>query len=280
MSRGLGDVYKRQVPDGVKNLWLCATGTGIGPFLSILHTDEPWQRFNNIIVCYSTKTANEMAYRDDFEALETLSITRPTCEKLLDSSFEIARKRKEKGAPGNVTCVDKANVFKAFAFFRKIFDERAAKFPDITTDYNYVDAQALDLVRRPWDFDVLVAENMFADILSDLAGGLVGGMGMAPCAEIGDHHALFQPAHGSAPDIAGQDKANPLATILSASMMLDWLGNRHENESMVLAAKLIDDAVWKAFADNKLKPIEFGGIHGTSETTHIILEIVEKLSAV
>ena len=218
--------------------------------------------------------------RDDFEARETLRITRPTCEKLFDSSFEIARKRKKKGAPGKVTCVDKANVFKAFAFFRKIFDERAAKFPDIATDYNYVDAQALDLVRRPWDFDVLVAENMFADILSDLAGGLVGGMGMAPCAEIGDHHALFQPAHGSAPDIAGQDKANPLATILSASMMLDWLGTRHENESMVSAAKLIDDAVWKAFADNKLKPIEFGGIHGTSETTHIILEIVEKLSAV
>ena len=82
---------------------------------------------------------------------------------------------------------------------------------------------ALDLVRKPWEFDVLVMENMFGDILSDLGGGLVGGMGMAPCAELGPEHGLFQPAHGSAPDIAGQDKANPTATFLATAMMLDWL---------------------------------------------------------
>jgi len=214
---------------------------------------------------------------NDHEAREILRITRPTCEKLFDQSFEIARIRKQKGGHGKVTCVDKANVFIAYAFFRKIFDERAVNFPDIEADYNYVDAQALDLIRKPWDFDVLVAENMFADILSDLAGGLVGGMGMAPCAEIGDNHALFQPAHGSAPDIAGQDKANPLATILSASMMLDWLGTRSGNDSMLSAARLIEDAVWKSFADNRLLPIELGGIHGTSETTNIILETINEL---
>jgi 3-isopropylmalate dehydrogenase len=214
---------------------------------------------------------------DDFEARETLRITRPTCEKLFDRSFEIARKRKAKGGIGKVTCVDKANVFKAYAFFRKIFDERALNFPDIIADHNYVDAQALDLIRRPWEFDVLVAENMFADILSDLAGGLVGGMGMAACAEIGENHALFQPAHGSAPDIAGQGKANPLATILSAAMMLDWLGTRYQNEGMSSAARLIDDAVWKAFADSRLNPIEFGGPHGTVETTDIIVETIEQL---
>ena len=214
---------------------------------------------------------------DDYEAREILRITRPTCERLFDRSFEIARKRKKMGGKGKVTCVDKANVFKAYAFFRKIFDERALHFPDIIADHNYVDAQALDLIRRPWDFDVLVSENMFADILSDLAGGLVGGMGMAPCAEIGDNHALFQPAHGSAPDIAGQDKANPLATILSAAMMLDWLGTRHQNEQMSSAARLIDDAVWKAFADSRLYPVEFGGQHGTAETTDIIIETIEKL---
>ncbi len=214
----------------------------------------------------------------DFEARETLRITRPTCEKLFDRSFEIARRRKKNGGLGKVTCVDKANVFKAYAFFRKIFTERAANFPEIEADYNYVDAQALDLIRRPWDFDVLVAENMFADILSDLAGGLVGGMGMAPCAEIGDNHGLFQPAHGSAPDIAGQDKANPLATILSAAMMLDWLGSRHRHDALLSAAKLIDDAVFRAFADNRLQPVEFGGIHGTSETTDIILRITEELT--
>lgn len=214
---------------------------------------------------------------DDYEAREILRITRPTCERLFDRSFEIARKRKKMGGKGKVTCVDKANVFKAYAFFRKIFDERALHFPDIIADHNYVDAQALDLIRRPWDFDVLVSENMFADILSDLAGGLVGGMGMAPCAEIGDKHALFQPAHGSAPDIAGQDKANPLATILSAAMMLDWLGTCHQNEQMSSAARLIDDAVWKAFADSRLYPVEFGGQHGTAATTDIIIETIEEL---
>ncbi len=103
------------------------------------------------------------------------------------------------------------------AFFRKIYDEIAPDFPDIQTGYNYVDAQALDFIRHPWDFDVLVTENMFGDILSDLAGGLVGGMGMAACGEIGDKIGLFQPAHGSAPDIMGQDKANPLAAILSGA---------------------------------------------------------------
>jgi len=129
-----------------------------------------------------------------------------------------------------VTCVDKSNVFRSYAFFRKIFTERAAKFPDISPTYQYIDAMALDLVRRPWEYDVLVAENMFADVLSDLGGGIIGGMGMAPTGEIGDNHALFQPAHGSAPDIAGTGKANPTAMFLSAAMMMDWLGQRPETQ--------------------------------------------------
>ena len=245
-------------------------------------TDERATGIDLVIIRESTEglfyTQGRGEVIDDVEARETLRITRPTCEKLFDRSFEIARKRKENGGLGKVTCVDKANVFKAYAFFRKIFTERAAHFPEIKADYNYVDAQALDLIRRPWDFDVLVAENMFADILSDLAGGLVGGMGMAPCAEIGDNHGLFQPAHGSAPDIAGQEKANPLAAILSAAMMLDGLGSRHRHESMAAAAKLIENAVFKAFADKRLKPAEFGGMHGTSETTDIILGIAEELT--
>ena len=165
---------------------------------------------------------------DDQEARETLRITRATTEKLHDFAFRLAARRKQRGGKGKVTCVDKANVFRSMAFFRKIFDERAAAFPDIEKGYAYVDAQALDLIRKPWEVDVLVMENMFGDILSDLAGGLVGGMGMASCAEIGDSHGLFQGAHGSAPDIMGQDKANPMATILSAALMLDWLADRHQ----------------------------------------------------
>jgi 3-isopropylmalate dehydrogenase len=173
---------------------------------------------------------------NDQVARETLEITRPTSERLFDFAFELAARRQKHGGKGRVTCVDKANVFVAMAFFRKIFDERARLFPDLQADHHYVDAMALDLVRKPWEFDVLVMENMFGDILSDLGAGLVGGMGMAPCAEIGDNHALFQPAHGSAPDIAGRDLANPTAMLLSTAMMLDWLGRRHDLPSCLGAA--------------------------------------------
>ena len=206
----------------------------------------------------------------DTEARETLRITRPVTEQLCDEAFRIARRRKQRRGHASVTCVDKANVFRAFAFFRKIFDERAALNPDIEARHNYVDAQALDLVRRPWDFDVLVMENMFGDILSDLAGGLVGGMGMAPCAELGVNHGLFQPAHGSAPDIAGQDKANPVATCLSAGMMLDWLGQRSDNAALSAAALLLDSAIEAAFATGQLRPMEFGGDQGLVAATRAV----------
>lgn len=212
--------------------------------------------------------------QDDKVAFETLRISRGTTEQLCDVAFDLARQRKAKGGKGRVTCVDKSNVFRAYAFFRKIFFERAALHPDIQADANYVDAMALDLIRKPWEFDILVMENMFADILSDLGGGLVGGMGMAPCAEIGKAHALFQPAHGSAPDIAGQDKANPLATILSAGLMLDWLGRRHDMPKMVEAAVLLEKAVDTAFAATALRPMEFGGDQGCRAATAAVLAAV------
>ncbi|MEQ1647518.1 MAG: isocitrate/isopropylmalate family dehydrogenase [Hyphomicrobiaceae bacterium] len=212
----------------------------------------------------------------DTEARETLRITRVTTEKLCDTAFQIATRRKAKRGTASVTCVDKANVFRAFAFFRKIFDERARAFPDIPARHNYVDAQALDLVRRPWDFDVLVMENMFGDILSDLGGGLVGGMGMAPCAELGDNHGLFQPAHGSAPDIAGQDKANPTATFLSAAMMLDWLCIRTGIQALGDAAILLEDSVDDAFATKSLRPMEFGGDQGLKAANAAVVNALNK----
>jgi 3-isopropylmalate dehydrogenase len=126
-----------------------------------------------------------------------------------------------------------------------------------------VDATALDLVRRPWEFDVLVMENMFGDILSDLAGGLVGGMGLAPCAEVGEKHALFQPAHGSAPDIAGRGIANPIAMILSGAMMLEWLGQRHGVPAACDAALLIERSVEHGLTERRIRPHEFGGDQST-----------------
>src|SRR6202021_2315428 len=159
----------------------------------------------------------------DTEARETLVITRKTSERLFEFSFRLAERRKARGKPGGLTCVDKANVFKAFAFFREMFDEAARRHPDVRTDRLYVDACSALLVKRPWDFDVMVMENMFGDILSDMTAGLIGGMGMAPSADIGDRHAVFQPCHGTAPDIMGQGKANPTGMILSTAMMLAWL---------------------------------------------------------
>jgi len=208
------------------------------------------------------------------EVRDTLRITRSTTEKLHSFGFRLARKRKERGHAGALTCVDKANVFRSMAFFRQIYDEVADQYPDVQTGYNYVDAMALDLVRQPWAFDVLVMENMFGDILSDLAGGLVGGMGMAACAEIGDETGLFQPAHGSAPDIMGQDKANPLAAILSGALMLDYLAEKSEVDQYGIAGKLIDDAVAAGFAANRLRPMEFGGDMGTAAVTNEVLALL------
>lgn len=207
----------------------------------------------------------------DSEVRDTLRITRTTTEKLHHFGFRLAERRKARGGQGRLTCVDKANVFASMAFFRKIFDEIAPTYPDVETNYNYVDAQALSLVRNPWDFDVMVMENMFGDILSDLAGGLVGGMGMAACAEIGDAHGLFQPAHGSAPDIMGQDKANPLAAILSGALMLDYLAEKLDVPAYAQAAQSIEHAVEAGFSANALRPMEFGGDMGTRAVTRAVL---------
>ena len=197
------------------------------------------------------------------EARETLVITRKTSERLFEFSFRLAERRKARGRPGKLACVDKANAFKAYAFFRKLFDECAARHPTVATERLYVDACSAMLVRRPWDFDVLVMENMFGDILSDLTAGLIGGMGMAPSADIGDTHAVFQPCHGTAPDIMGKGLANPTAMILSAALMLDWLADRHDHAGAAHRGAAIERAVDQAFATG-LKPCEFGGRDGTA----------------
>jgi len=215
---------------------------------------------------------------EEDEARDTQVITRKGSERLFRFAFQLAGQRKAAGAPGLVTCVDKANVFKSFAFFREIFDQIAAEFPDLDANHAYVDALALDLVRRPWDFDVLVTENMFGDILSDLGAGLIGGLGMAPSADIGDEYAVFQPCHGSAPDIAGKGLANPAAMILSGAMMLDWLGHEHGRDGAIKAAALIRDAVDAAFLTG-LKSVEFEGSDGTAPITEAIMKALDSAPA-
>lgn len=209
---------------------------------------------------------------DDARATDTMVITRQTCENLFDFARELTRRRRETGrGKGRLTCVDKSNVFVSMAFFRKIFTERMREADDLDIDYAYVDATALDLVKRPWEFDVLVMENMFGDILSDLGGGLVGGMGMAPCGEIGLNHALFQPAHGTAPDIARTGKANPTAMLVSTAMMLEWLGMRHGDQTLTDAGMALDNAVYQAYADAEILPMEFGGASDLESVTQAVL---------
>ncbi len=200
---------------------------------------------------------------EDREARDTMVITRAGCERVHDFAFRLAARRKARGLPGRVTCVDKANVFRSMAFFRKVFDERAARWPELVAAHHYVDAASLDLVRKPWEFDVIVTENMFGDILSDQAAALVGGMGMAPSGDIGERHGLFQPCHGSAPDIAGQGKANPVAAILSGAMLLDWLAERHGDVPLAAAAARLEQAVDRVFASGRVLPMELGGRDGT-----------------
>ena len=203
-------------------------------------------------------------------AHDTQTITRKGSERLFDFAFNLGAKRRERGFAGEVTCIDKANVIGGFYFFRQIFDEVAARHGVSEPSHMYVDACALNMVRRPWMFDVLVTENMFGDILSDLGAGLMGGMGMAPSADIGARHAVFQPCHGSAPDIVGQGLANPTATLLSAVMMLEWLADTHGVPDCARAGQILDNAVQVAFQDNGLVPTEYGGPSGTRAITDAV----------
>ncbi|GMG84609.1 isocitrate/isopropylmalate dehydrogenase family protein [Paralimibaculum aggregatum] len=212
----------------------------------------------------------------DREARETMVITRPICEKLFDFAFRLADAR---GGQRKVTSVDKANVFGAFAFWREVFEARAAAHPGIGAESVYVDAFAMTMVQKPWSIDVAVTENMFGDILSDLGAALMGGMGYAPSADIGDTHAVFQPCHGSAPDIAGKGLANPTAMILSAAMMLDWLGTRHASRETARAGALLRAAVEAAFAPGRLVTCELGGDAGTAQVFAAVGDALERQDA-
>ena len=208
---------------------------------------------------FSSRLAPRKRERD--QETDTMLITRRGAERICRSAFQLARRRRH-----HVTLVDKANVLPSMAFFRQVFDAVAAEFPDVRAERVYVDAMALFLVQRPHEFDVIVTENMFGDILSDLAAGLIGGMGMAPSADLGDEYGLFQPAHGTAPTIAGRNLANPVATILSVAMMLEWL----EHPEAIRGARMIEAAVARVLSDPANTTTDLGGSLGTTDmTAHI-----------
>ena len=214
----------------------------------------------------------------DDVAVDNLVITRAGTERIVRYAFEIARQRQ--GAPEDgkrrVTCVDKANVLKSMAFFRDVYDRVAEAFPDAERDHAYVDAFTVYQVKRPSFYDVVVAENMFGDIISDLAAGTVGGMGMAPSADVGDRHGLFQPSHGTGPDIAGQGKANPIAQILSAGMMLTWLGARHGDPEAEAAARAVDAAVARVLEDPANHTADLGGRASTESVGSAVSSVIRE----
>ena len=238
------------------------------PAHSPLHgyvADGPGRRIDFVIVRESCEGlfAERLAPRPagrDFET-DTLRITRRGAERICRAACALAQKRRK-----HCTLVDKANVLPSMAFLRRVFDDVAREFPEVRTERVYVDAMALFLVQRPDSFDVMVTENMFGDILSDLGAGLIGGMGMAPSADIGDRHAVFQPSHGTAPTIAGQGIANPIATILSVALMLEWLGT----PETVRGARLIERAVERVLADSGNRTADLGGSVSTARMGDLV----------
>lgn len=251
------------VPSPLKN-----TGKGID--LLVLR-----EQSEGLFAAYqSSHVVKDQVYSD------SMIVTRRGTERIASAAFEYAAARN--GAPADqasrVTCVDKANNFQAMAFFRKVFDEIAGapEHQAIKSEHTYVDAIMIHLLQRSDTFDVLVLENMYGDIVSDLTATLTGGMGFAASADIGDDHAMFQCAGGSAPDIAGQDKANPVAQILSGAMMLEWLGNRHTVTEASQAAHLLDKAVDSVLAEGHLTG-DAGGKTRCSEFGDLVVAAINNL---
>ena len=188
-------------------------------------------------------------------------ITRPACEKICRFAFDYARKNGRK----KVTAVHKANIMKLTdGLFLRTFREVAEDYPDIEANDCIIDALCMKLVQRPEQFDMLVAPNLYGDIISDLCAGLVGGLGFAPSANIGDKTRIYEAVHGSAPDIAGQDKANPSAILMAFAMMLNDLG-------MTDKADKLNAAIQAQVAEGKVVTADIGGTAGTKEFTQAVI---------
>ncbi len=198
-------------------------------------------------------------------------ITKKASTRIAEYAFKLARFRNQKKS---VFAVHKANLLrKTDGLFAASCREVAKKYPDIKFSEMYVDACSMNLIRNPEDFDVIVTTNLFGDILSDEAAQVVGSLGIAPAANIGDNFAIFEPVHGSAPDIAGKGIANPLSFILSAKMMLDWLSMKNNDRKCGKASLAIEDAVVKVLAKG-IKTPDIGGNNRTDDvTTAIIAEL-------
>jgi isocitrate/isopropylmalate dehydrogenase len=186
-------------------------------------------------------------------AMSTRLVSKAGCASICRQAFEYAKKTGRK----RVTLVEKPNVLRETGgLMTRVFRDMAKEYPDVWADEANIDAICMWMFKNPQDYSVLVAENMFGDIVSDLCAGLVGGLGFAPSANLGDKYAVFEPTHGSAPKYAGQYKVNPMAMLLTAKMMLDWLNERD------MAARL-ENAVARVIKEGKVRTYDMGGSAST-----------------
>jgi len=203
-------------------------------------------------------------------ALSTRIMSKQGCESICRQAFEYARKFGRK----SVTLVEKPNVLRETGgLMTRVFREVAKEYPGIDAWEANIDAMCMWLLKNPFDYDVLVAENMFGDIISDLAAGLIGGLGFACAANIGDDYAVFEPTHGSAPKYYGQNVVNPMAMFLTAKMMLDWLGEAE-------MAERLEAAVAEVIAEGAIGTYDVKGRGNGNSTTEVAEEVARKLSAV
>jgi tartrate dehydrogenase/decarboxylase / D-malate dehydrogenase len=202
----------------------------------------------------------------DEVAIQTGVFTRRGIERVVRFAFQLAVKRNKKK---RVTSVTKSNAQSySMVLWDRAFQEIAAQFPDVETESLLVDAAAMNFIRRPQSFDVVVASNLFGDILSDISAAIIGSMGLAASANLDPERrfpSMFEPVHGSAPDIAGKGIVNPLATMLSAALMLEHL-------ELTAAAKEVEGAVAAVLAEGKVRPPDLGGKNSTEEVTSAVLE--------
>jgi len=214
-------------------------------------------------------TGQEFSVGDSAVALRIISVK--ASKRIAKYAFETAMQR---DSMRKVTCVHKSNVMRITdGLFVKACSDVAQEYPDITFEQMYVDACAMNLIRQPEQFDVVVTTNLFGDILSDESSQVVGGLGMAPAANIGDNFALFEPVHGAAFDIAGKNIANPSSFLLSIKMMLDWLGAKNHDTKCLEVGQKLESVIFDLVKDG-IKTRDIGGDKSTAEFTK---EITNKL---
>jgi isocitrate/isopropylmalate dehydrogenase len=217
--------------------------------------------------------------RNHDRATDLRVITRRASERVIVKAFEISRER-GRGAPSDgkkrVTCIAKHNVLHGCRLFLEVFREVAKRFPDVEPDVAIVDSFTMQVITQPERYDVCVTTNMFGDIVTDLASVLQGGMGMAVGCNVGDDHAMFEPIHGSAPPLAGKDKANPMAMLLATGEALAWLGRRYADDRLMRGARAIEGGIAAVVERREQVPADLGGTTPRSEVAKAIRDEIRR----